>query len=254
MPFLTSQQSRLLGRKAAAGNGLLANLIGYWGFDEAAGANNALDKHSGGLTLTQNASPGSASGLVYAGARTVNGSTQYFNRASEAALNVGNNDATFAIWLYPTSFAAYGVPVSKWADGTTCWLWQINQTTGTLSILLSANGSATTYQQTTSAALSLNQWSLVALTYDYTANVVKLYINNGANTLPATQPSSAGIFAGSAPFRVGAYTSSVLAYTGRIGPFAMWKSAPGAGGVLDATKLTALYNAGAGLTYAAFTA
>ena len=36
-------------------------------------------------------------------------------------------------------------------------------------------------------------------------------------------------------------------------PTMFWKSAAGAGGVLTAAQRTALYNGGAGLTYAAFT-
>jgi hypothetical protein len=48
--------------------------------------------------------------------------------------------------------------------------------------------------------------------------------------------------------------SDPLWFSGRIGPVAMWKSAPGGGGVLTAAQRTALWNGGAGLAYADFTA
>ncbi len=41
--------------------------------------------------------------------------------------------------------------------------------------------------------------------------------------------------------------------TARIGPVAMWKSAAGGGGVLSSSQRTALFNAGNGLAYTAFT-
>ena len=96
MPLITSSESRIIKRRAATGNGLLTNLVGYWGLDEAAGANNALDKHSNALTLTQTGSPGSAAGKVYAGSRTFDGSGQQFSRASATSLQMGDLDFAIA--------------------------------------------------------------------------------------------------------------------------------------------------------------
>ena len=86
-----------------AGNGLLTNLAAYWGLDEAGGANNALDKHTNALTLTQVASPGSASGIVYARARAFDGINNYFYRASETLLQSGDIDFAIAAWVFLTS-------------------------------------------------------------------------------------------------------------------------------------------------------
>ncbi len=64
--------------------------------NEAAGANNALDLHTNGLTLTQTSSPGSDTGKVYSTARTFDGAFDYFTRNSETLLQTGDVDFTIA--------------------------------------------------------------------------------------------------------------------------------------------------------------
>ncbi len=57
-----------------------------------------------------------------------------------------------------------------------------------------------------------------------------------------------------AAFSIGARPNGTNGVTARMGPVAMWRSAAGGGGVLTADQRAALYNAGAGLAYASFTA
>ncbi len=238
MPLLTNQPSRLLGRKAsAAGNGLLANLIGYWGLDEAGGANDALDKHTNALTLAQTGSPGSAAGLVYAGARvTANG--KYFARNSEALLQTGDIDVTVAAWIYPTSISAEAAILSKWGGTANEYLLEFNPTTSN-KLTWAAGGSVNI------AFSALNQWSLVVCWHDSVNNLVGISVNAGT---PETAAHTTGINSSNGVFRIGAIQSALIPFAGRVGPVVMWKR------VLSPTDRTALYNAGAGLTYAAFTA
>ncbi len=248
-------QSQLLGRKAtAAGNGLLANLIGYWALDEAAGANNALDKHTGGLTLTQHNSPDADTGKAYATARTFGG-TQYFSRADEALLRLNAQDWTIAAWIKPTIDGAYHYFVSKHEA--------YNSSLRDYSIYIAADGkvvasvvdTAGTSQNVTgnnAGVLTSGNWYFVITQNDATNKIVSVSVNNGT---PDTQGYSVATRYTSAAFSIGAPAAGDrFPYKGSIGPVAMWKSAAGGGGLLSAAKITALYNGGNGLAYASFTA
>jgi hypothetical protein len=192
----------------ATGNGLLNNLIAYWPLNEAGGANNALDLHSNALHLTQVASPGSAAGKVYAGARAFNGSTQYFSRASEALLQTGDVDFTVAAWVYAADVS------------DTCIIGTDETATpGQREFTLSINGLSklqlSVYKPTDSGvgvvansfgSLSANQWRFVVAWHDATADTIDIQIDGGtvdsAATGGALQP------AGTTPLMIGRAAAS----------------------------------------------
>lgn len=244
MPLITSG-SRIIRRRAASGNGLLTNLIAYWGLDEAGGANNALDKHSNGLTLTQNGSLGSAAGLVYAGARTfAAASTQYFSRTSESLLQTGDIDFVVSAWVYPTG-TAIEMLYARDDSAANREFYLARTTTNTQFAVWDASSNLAGVVN--GSAMSLNQWSLVVAWHDATNNIVGVSINNGTATTNATTGSpTAKTIESTIGKRMG---STPNYFSGRMGPVMFWKNR-----VLDATARTTLYNAGAGLTYAAFTA
>ena len=233
-------------------NGLLNNLIGYWGLDEAAGANNATDKHSGGLTLTQYNSPASDTGKVYSTARTANGATnnRHFRRTSETATQTGDVDFTLGAWVYPAVTNVSQVVVCKLGDLSE-YIMYYDSAVSRWKFGVSVNGSDV-YEVTASnfGAPSANAWYSVVGWHDSVNNLLGVSINNGtANTTAHTT----GVYVSTNPFVVasgwdGANTFWQL--NGRIGPVAMWKSAGGGGGVLTSDQRTALYNAGNGLAYA----
>lgn len=233
-------------------NSLLTNLIGYWGLDEASGANNALDKHTGARTLTQVASPGSSTGKVYAGARTFNGSTQYFSRASETSLQGGDNDITFAAWVYLTSNSSEKAIVSK-NDINQEYFLTYDSGYDRFSFMVNDGaGHATSVLANTFGSPALNTWHFVTAIHDAVNNQIKISVNNGTFD---TESHTYGIASTSDNFCIGAYFSSPLVLSplaGRIGPVMMWKSAPGSGGALTSTQVGQLYNSGNGLTYASF--
>ena len=244
----------------ASGNGLLNNLVGYWGLDEAGGANNALDKHSGARTLTHTASPGSNTGKVYAGARTFNGS-QYFTRTSETATQSGDNDLTWAAWVYLETLSANSIIIAKYDTSSAkefilFYNFSDHATQNRFALIVSSDGSATTsLDATTFGAPSSGTWYFVCAWHDAANNQIGISVNNGTAN---TASYSSGIYAGSCPLQLGTIYVSGSPYgdyllNGRMGPVMMWKSAPGGGGVLTSTQRTVLYNSGNGLSYASFT-
>jgi hypothetical protein len=243
-----------------AGNGLLNNLIAYWPLNEAGGANNALDLHSNALTLTQVASPGSAAGKVYAGARTFNGSTQYFSRVSEAALQTGDVDFTLAAWVYLTfvpAGAGYQIiqhvinsPTNSSGEFGIAYGGNATDSLRRLQFFVSANGAIWTDSIKCDAfgAFAINTWYLILAQHDAANNTISVSVNGQTSSKAYT----AGVYAGSNTWWFGGISNGSW-LNGRIGPVAMWKSAAGGGGVLTAAQRTALWNGGAGLAYADFT-
>ena len=235
-------------RAVGGGNGLLNNLIAYWALDEAAGANNALDKHTNGLTLERSASPGSAAGLVYSGARTFNGTSQSFTRTSQTLLQTGGQDYTFAAWAYFATLplSAHAFLLSKDDTDTRREVMIVVLTTGYASMTNSGGGYT---NATTTDTVTQNAWNFVVGWRDDAAG--KFYIQlNGGTIAEGTKASYAST---TAQFQLARYGDSTFGLVPRLGPVAMWKSAAGGGGVLTATQRSQLYNAGAGLAYAAFT-
>lgn len=236
----------------AAGNGLLNNLVAYWKLDEAAGANNALDAHTNGLTLAQSGSPGSATGNVYAGARSfASASAQHFSRASESLLQAGNIDLTVAIWIW-SDITTYAVKylLAKWSTAASREYAVFTSGDQKIRFGVSSTGS-NSYQAIVTDSIPYQQWFLLVGWHDSIADTVNAQINNGTIF---SAVNTAGIFSGTAILTISKQSNVAGAYwDGRIGPVALWKSAAGGGGALSASQRTALYNSGAGLAYSAFT-
>lgn len=235
---------------AAAGNGLLNNLIAYWPGNEASG--DALDLHTNALTLTDTNTVTSATGLVYAKARQYTAAnTEYHKRAGDdALLSVGDTDFTLAQWVYFDTLAAVQMMMGK--DNETTREYRLdNVITTKLFRFRVFNGAAVgTVSATTLGAASTATWYLAVAWHDSIANTVSIQINGGTVDSAATT----GVPADTAQaFSIGAANNGLSMLNGRIGPTMFWKSAAGAGGVLTADQRTALYNAGAGLAYASFT-
>lgn len=234
----------VLGRGAgAAGNGLLTGLVAYWGLDEASG--NALDKHSGGLTLTQNNSPGADTGKVYSTARTFDGSNQYFRRVSESAIETGNIDYSLAAWVYLSSTTgARAVLAKAVADATNGYEFAIIYNSN-FRLVCGNNSGLQVLQATNFGAATANTWNLVLAWQDTTANKIYIQVNNGTpNEATRTITPTA---AATKPLNIGRLESGAFYLSGRIGPVAFWKDR-----TLSADDRAALYNGGAGLAYSSF--
>ena len=248
MPLVASGESRIIKRRAAAAsNGLLTNLVAYWGLDEEGGANDALDKHTNGLTLTQAASPGSAAGKVYAGARALASvSTQYFSRASETLLQVGGTSYSWSCWIYPTTAITSRYIINKRQDASN--YYALRTDAGGNLIWDEYSGGTKRIEILTSTVPSLNTWQMITVVVtrgDTAASRMYLGTNNITTGTPTALVSYTD---NTGAFNIGRWGGGGNYYDGRLGPVIFWK-----GSALTSDQRTALYNAGAGLTYAAFT-
>lgn len=226
-----------------ATNGLLNGLISYWKLDEASG--NALDAH-GANELTQISGVGAGTGKIN-GARTFNAGTQRLNIADNAALSVGDIGFTFAGWVnIDTKGADRGI-VGKWnATGNQReYTLRFNNATDRFTFFVSSNGS-TNSNVSSAGAPTLSTWYFVVIWHDPIANTINLQVNNG--TVQSTSHST-GVFNGTAPFQLGGNDSGATQYFGgMLDEWGFWKA------VLTADQRTALYNAGAALSYGDFEA
>lgn len=223
---------------AVASNGLLTGLVAYWALDEAAGANDALDKHSGGLTLTQVSSPGSAAGKVYAGARTFDGSSQYFSRASGAAIQTGGINFAVAAWFYRAA-GGVGIILARDNGGTEREFMLSATDTGTNFVCYPADA----YTSAASGIASTGGWHLLIGWRD--GGTIYSQLDGAA----AIAQACAAHDNGAVETTVGRPGYANYLFNGRIGPVAFWKNR-----TLDAAARAALWNGGNGLAYSAFTA
>jgi hypothetical protein len=230
-------------------NGLLNNLIAYWPGDEANG--DLLDAHTNALDLTDTNTVTSAAGLVYAGARqyTAANAERHGRAGDDALLSAGDVDLTIATWVLLDS------DVTMYLLGKALTEYVLEYSTGTDRFRLRVRDAALTYTNLpadTFGAPATGTWYLIIAGHDAAANTIYISIDDGA--LDSTAIDAGGILDGAGRFAIGANvaTSATATTNGRIGPTAIWKSAAGAGGKLTSAQRTALYNAGAGLTYAAF--
>ena len=244
-----------LGRSgvSAAGNGLLNNLVAYWPLNEAGGANDALDVHTNGLTLTQVSSPGADTGKVYATARAFAGSPDYFSRASETLLQMGDVDFTVAAWVYLAASTPSGnyraVAAKDQPASREMYLFSHGDLGGVFIFGTAGKGYVAA---TTLGVPPITTWILVTGWHDATLGTWNIQCNGGGVD---TAAQSGVPVAGASLWTVGTYYDHdrTRSWNGRIGPIAFWKSAAGGGGVLSAAQRTALWANGNGLPYSAFT-
>ncbi len=239
---------------SAAKNGLLNNLISYWPLNEASG--NALDAHTNGLTLTDTNTVTSEAGHVYPTARrfTYSNNEVLVRPGDDALLSSGDVEITVAAWFYAASVNA-DVIVSKFNNAASQreYLVRRNPATNNVNVLFGNSDGSSSVTIAIPVAISIGQWYLVLAWHSPSEDTCFCSLNNGQ---VYSASLAGGVVDGSSPVMIGArFTFGAVAqyWDGRLGPVAIWKSVAGGGGVLDATKRDALWNAGAGLAYAAFT-
>lgn len=234
-----------------AGNGLLNNLIGYWPGNELGG--NLLDAHTNNLDLTDINTVTSNTGLVYATARqyTVT-NNEYHTRNNEALLQMGDTDATFAVWAYLDDLFMTRAIIGKDVVATREYLIMFNAVSNRFRVVFGdgGGGSIASLDANTFGVPLTNTWYFIVVQHSAQNNMAYISVNDGAvDSTPTSGPGSAA----NNDFVIGGRSGGTISFNGRIGPTAMWKSAAGGGGCLTAAQITALYNSGAGLQYSEFT-
>lgn len=243
------------GPSGASGNGLLNGLVTYWALDEDSG--NRADLHTNGYTLTEVGTVSNAAGLVYAKASLfamADDMALMRTRANAALINF-NKTTPFTVmaWTYPTAFTGgpdtpqyyrniFSFNFASYNSGG----WQI-MTTGNGQLYLglgSTGGIGTDYTWHIPAPYRvLNQWNFIVISRNGTTITARqdATVQTDIDGLDTFASASAG------DFYIGTRAGTTNVFDGRLGPMAIWNRA------LSSADMDALYNAGAGLPYAAFT-
>jgi hypothetical protein len=236
-------------------NGLLDNLIAFFPGNEASG--NLIDAHSNGLNLTDMNTVTNNTGLVYATARQYTAANSEFHTrgvgVDDALFSTGDIDYTVAGWARWDSLLL-SLVAGKTYNATGHVEYQLYYSASASAFRFGVSDAAGIIGLADGGAASINTWYLLVGWHDSVAHTVNIQVNNG--TVASVSTGAARPIDTDAPFSVGGRESNDHAFTagmnGRIGPVMFWKSAAGGGGVLSSAQRTALYNGGAGLTYAAF--
>lgn len=224
---------------------LTTGLISHWKMDQSSGSR--TDSHGTNL-LTQVGSVLSGTGKFSICANFEAGDAAWLSRASNATLQCGNIDWTFAAWLQLESKVTSGTILAKDNDtaGNREFNFLYSQTVDRWAIrMFKATDVAAVANADNFGVVPLATWCFVVAWHDSVNDTINIQVNNGAvNSVPTGGPAQA---AGSAEFRVGNTGRSVPSYfDGLIDSLSFWKR------TLSAYERTALYNGGNGLDYEAF--
>lgn len=225
---------------------LLTNLVAWWELGETSGTRS--DSH-GSFHLTDNNTVGSAAGKVGNAASFARASSESLSHADHADLSVGDADCTFAGWVYLDSKPGADVAICSkdrpGAQGDGEWYLSHSHSPDRFAFTVfgaSGFGSGTGVNANTLGSPSTGTWYFVVAWHDSVNNLIGISVNDGT---PDTAAHSAGIYDGSSSvFRLGADGYATDYFDGRIDQFGFWKR------VLSSGERTALYNGGAGLSYA----
>lgn len=240
------------GRTATRGRPLLLeNLVAYWPLDALSGTRN--DAHTNGLHLTDENSVSSGAGITYAAAADYDMTIDQWlwrAHADSAAVNFASSFSIVA-WTYPTAFtggpdspAYYRMIVSfNYGSGFNGGYKIQTTAAGQLYLVLGGNSNQGWSWHVDAPYCTLNEWQMVAWTFDYATGDVACGLNgNLATTVNPNpeffKPASSGVFS------IGGWVEgAVHIFDGRIGPVAMWNR------TLTLSEIGWLYNGGQGRAY-----
>lgn len=225
----------------AAGLGLQTNLTGFWSFENTSWT----DDTGNGSTLTGTGSPTSVAGLV-GNAVSLNGSTQYLQCTSNSNLVTASGSFSFAFWINGATPPNTGwVSKDNNAFGQREWIARTRFTTSNVYSWTAFDSSSTGYNCDSNVSISAG-WHFFVGTFNATGLAMKIYIDGTDVTQGTPTVTGAVNSSASAPFNIGFTPSTILSSAALVDQLGFWK-----GRVLSASDVTALYNSGSGLSYAA---
>lgn len=239
------------GRATNGRPSLLKNLVAYWPMNEVSGSR--ADAQENGLHLTDENSVSSGTGLAYANAADFDMATDQWlwrARADSAAVNFASSFSIVA-WTFPTAFTGgpdspsyYRMIVSmNYGSGFTGGYKIQTTASGQLYLVLGGNGNQGWSWHVDAPYCTLNQWQMVAWTFNYATGDVACGLNgNLATTVNPNpeyfKPANSGVFS------IGGWVEGAShVFDGRIGPVAMWDRP------LTSSEIMWLFNGGAGRAY-----
>lgn len=208
--------SDFLNRRLILPSPLWDGLVALWELDEATGTR--YDR-VGNNHLTANGSPGNAAG-PYGDARgaSLNGTTQYFSIAHNAALAVGNVARTWAARVYFTSSTDHTI-MDKYSGGNG-WVWSMAAFWSNKISFDVYSSSVARGTVQSAAAPALNTWHVVFAWLDPGAARIGIQVNAEK---PVTGAVSAAPADSGAALGIGARASTPgLYHAGRIQGAAVW--------------------------------
>ncbi|HYE80425.1 MAG TPA: LamG-like jellyroll fold domain-containing protein [bacterium] len=189
-------------------------------------------------------------GVITDGARQFTAAnSEYFSKASEAALQTGNVDYAWAVQAYADTVTDYGMLVTKGTPADDEYELRRGASSNNAEFTIvrptGADAIATTGGEYTTGA-----WHLLLAWYDSVNQTINIRVDNGTvYSKPYTHPGTTNTSA----LQVGRRSDGFY-HDGRMDSLALFKSPPGGIAAIIATISSRLYNSGSGLTYADLTA
>ncbi len=230
------------GRAASGGGslGLQTNLGSFFSLDntlsDSTGAVSDLTNNNTVTFVSSTPTPPSA---VTNSAKFVVASSQYLSHADATGINVAGIDFSIQAWAYSTGNTMFVSSKSTGAFGSREYSLAYNFGTGSsnpFAFQCNSGGNATT------GNIGNNAWRHLVFTYNATTKAGILYVDGSS----AATNTFANNPAGTSTLHIGADPSPGTYWGGNICLYGTWRNR-----ILSASDVTALYNSGNGLSYAA---
>jgi hypothetical protein len=185
---------------------------------------------------------GTQTPTAYDNAASFNGTNQFLSVASNSTLTVTGSSFTFATWANAVNTTPNQILISKRDAAGNAREYQVSFNAGGLTFSVFPDGSFANSVSAVVGAGTVNSWNFYVCRYDASAGTIGASINGGAFTTTSSVPALTIVATN--PVQFGANPGPALYYTGQLASVGFWKRA------LTASEVTALFNNGAGRTYA----
>jgi len=212
---------------------LTDNLISYWKLNEVSGAR---ADSVGTNNLTDNNTVAGVAGKIGNATQHVAVNLEYLSIASNATLQTGDIDFTWACWAQvATKTARQGIIVKDANVAGAAYLLEYENTQDRFRCRIDVSA---TLRADILGSPTANTWYFLVFWHDSTANTINIQGNNGVANSAALVHDG---LTDAAPFEIGRFITFYL--DGMVDEVGFWKR------VLTAQEKTDLYNGGAGLSY-----
>lgn len=225
----------------AAGLGLQTNCTGFWEMESTSWT----DATGNGTTLTGTGSPTTTTGKVGNGASLV-ASTSYLQASHNTNIANGGGSFSVSLWLNTSGNPGEMFFFSKSLNTFGNFEWGLGTrfTSANIFTFHCRNTSSTIFRAEDTVAATTGSFVHLVGTFNSSGGGMVLYKNGsqvGTGTLTGTMNSSA-----SAPLNFGHDGAAISPVNSVVDQAGFWK-----GRVLSSGDVTALYNSGNGLSWAA---
>ncbi len=218
-------------------------LISYWKLDESSAGTSPVTRNdsSGSNHLTDSNNCPSATGKIGNAAQFASASSQELSVASNASLQTGDIDFTFACWFYLNTLPSALTVIAGKADSLSSghnheWALMIHSSNALRFRVCDSGGAVS---DVTSVTLSTGNWYYVVAWHDSVGDLLRIQVNGGTVT---DRSYSGDVQTLSAPFRIGGGASGQY-FDGLVDEAGFWKR------VLTDSERSLLYSSGVGKSY-----